>query len=257
MSEELTERQKEVKEWFIEKRKYWNEDLYGAILKMDPDFVVSCVNFVTSQWKNNALSPKVREFIYIAIDASTTHLHELGTRQHIRNALDLGATREELIEVLELITGLGIHSVTMGIPILEEELGDDTTRELTERQKQVKEWFLKERGFWSDELYGSQLRMDPDFLEAFVKFITSPWKDKGVLLPKVREFLYIAIDAATTHLHESGTRQHMRNALKFGATREELIEVLECLTALGLHSVTMGMPILAEELKRFAEGGEK
>ena len=257
MGEELTERQKEVKQWFIKERQYWSEDLYGSILRMDPDFVVSCVNFVVSQWKNKALSPKIREFIYIAIDASTTHLYELGTRQHIRNALKLGATKEELTEVLELITGLGIHSVIMGMPILEEELGEDTTRELNERQKEVKEWFLKERSYWSDELYGCQLRMDPDFLEAFVKFIISPWKDKGVLEPKVREFLYIAIDAATTHLHESGTRQHMRNAMNFGATREELIEVLECLTALGLHSVTMGMPILVEELKRFTEGKGK
>jgi alkylhydroperoxidase/carboxymuconolactone decarboxylase family protein YurZ len=43
-------------------------------------------------------------------------------RQHIRNALKQGATKEELLEVFELISGLGVLTCTVGMPILEEEL---------------------------------------------------------------------------------------------------------------------------------------
>jgi alkylhydroperoxidase/carboxymuconolactone decarboxylase family protein YurZ len=41
---------------------------------------------------------------------------------HIRNAIRLGATRQEIMEVLELTRVLGIHSTTHGVPILLEEL---------------------------------------------------------------------------------------------------------------------------------------
>lgn len=128
---------------------------------------------------------------------------------------------------------------------------------LTERQKQVKEWFIKERKYWNEELYGSFLRVDPDFLEAWVNFFTAPFKKKEALSPKVREFIYIAIDASTTHLYEPGTRQHIRNALSLGATKEEIAEVLEIISGLGIHSAVMGMPILEQELKNFKAAPKK
>ncbi|MFC2067254.1 carboxymuconolactone decarboxylase family protein [Chloroflexota bacterium] len=250
MTEELTKRQAQVKEKFLRERKWWNT-LFDPMLRADPDFLEAYVNFITVPLKKGVLEPKVIEFIAIAIDAATTHLHEAGTRLHIRNALKLGATKGELVAVLELLPILGIHSVSMGFPILEEELKEDTSKELTKRQAQVKEMFLRERKWW-DKSYDPFLRTDPDFLEAFVNFVTVPLK-KGVLEPKVIEFIYIAIDAATTHLHEYGTRLHIRNALKLGATKEELVEVLELLPGLGIHSVLMGLPILEEELESFAQ----
>ena len=39
MSEELTERQKALKERFIRERGYWSEGLWGEVLKLDPDFL--------------------------------------------------------------------------------------------------------------------------------------------------------------------------------------------------------------------------
>lgn len=74
-----------------------------------------------------------------------------------------------------------------------------------------------------------------------------PWQ-KGPLEPKMKELIYIAIDAATTHLYEPGLRQHMRNALKYGATKEEIMEVLELVSVLGIHACTLGVPVLLEEL---------
>jgi alkylhydroperoxidase/carboxymuconolactone decarboxylase family protein YurZ len=45
-----------------------------------------------------------------------------GTRRHIAKALDLGATPEEIMAVLECVAVLGIHSVAMGAPMLVEEM---------------------------------------------------------------------------------------------------------------------------------------
>jgi alkylhydroperoxidase/carboxymuconolactone decarboxylase family protein YurZ len=90
------------------------------------------------------------------------------------------------------------------------------------------------------------LILDPDFFEAYTHFSSVPWV-KGTLGPKVKEFIYTAFDVAATHLYVSGLRQHIRNALAYGATKEEVLEVIELASLLGLHACTVGVPILVEE----------
>ncbi len=126
---------------------------------------------------------------------------------------------------------------------------DNMSEELNERQKQLKERFARERGYWSEEVMGPILRLDPDFFEAYLNFSAAPWK-KGILPPKTKELIYIAVDASTTHLYEPGIRLHIKNALKYGATREEIMEVLEVISVLGIHACTVGVPILIEEVKK-------
>jgi alkylhydroperoxidase/carboxymuconolactone decarboxylase family protein YurZ len=65
---------------------------------------------------------KVVEFLAIAVDASCTHMYAPGTRRHIRKALELGATKEEVTAVLQAVSVLGIHTCSLGAPILLEEL---------------------------------------------------------------------------------------------------------------------------------------
>ena len=68
------------------------------------------------------LEPKVIELIAIAVDASCTHMYGPGVRRHIRKALQLGATQQEIAAVLQLTSVLGIHTMSLGAPILLEEV---------------------------------------------------------------------------------------------------------------------------------------
>ena len=113
---------------------------------------------------------------------------------------------------------------------------------------------IETRGYWN-ESWNAMLDMDPDFTEAYVRFSGIPW-EHGHLSPKVKEFIYIAIDAATTHLHEPGLRNHIAAALRAGATKEEILEVIELVSVLGIHSATMGIPLLAEELDAWQAGND-
>ena len=72
-------------------------------------------------------------------------------------------------------------------------------------------------------------------------------------LKQLKECIYIAIDAFTTRLYEPGLRQHISNALKYVATQEEIMEVFEMVSVLGIYTCTMGMPVLMDELKRAGE----
>ena len=125
---------------------------------------------------------------------------------------------------------------------------------LTDQQKALRDDFIEKRGYWNP-FWDGLLSLDPEFFEAYLAFSGVPWSS-GVLEPKIKELIYIAIDAATTHLYEPGLRQHIRNAIKYGATRKEVMEVLELVSVLGIHACTLGVPILIEEFDA-ADAGAK
>ena len=89
--------------------------------------------------------------------------------------------------------------------------------------------------------------LDPVWLEKFLDMGMKPIAS-GVLDPKTLEFLAIAVDASCTHLYAPGVRRHIRKALDLGATKEEILAVLQCVAVLGIHSCTLGVPILVEQL---------
>ena len=103
-------------------------------------------------------------------------------------------------------------------------------------------------GDWNP-LWDTMKQWDPEFIEAYLTFRSVPHR-KGPLPKKVKEFILIAINAATTHLYAPGTRRHIQNALRLGATREELLEVIQLVTIMGIHSINMAVPILQEELAK-------
>ncbi|HXH95975.1 MAG TPA: carboxymuconolactone decarboxylase family protein [Gaiellaceae bacterium] len=243
-----SERKKQLRDEFIEARGFWNP-FWDSLLDQDEDFFEAYTQFSSVPWRHGPLDPKIKEFVYIAVDAAATHLYVPGITQHVRRALELGATQEEVMEVLELTATLGIHACTIGVPILVEELeaaGRPVSRELSARQEEIKAEFAEKRGYWNP-FWDEMLWLDPEFFAAYTQFSSVPWVS-GVLEPKVKELIYTAFDVSATHLYVSGLRQHIRNALDYGATREEVLEVIELASVIGIHSCTVGVPILIEEL---------
>jgi alkylhydroperoxidase/carboxymuconolactone decarboxylase family protein YurZ len=249
-------RKAQIKQTFIDARGYWSRG-WDPLLDIAPDFFEAYSKLSSVPWKHGTLSPKIKELLYIAIDSSTTHMYEPGLRVHIRNALRHGATRDEIMEVYELTSVLGVHTITTGVPALIAAMraagrgAEVDARPLTPRQEKLKADFIVNRGYWS-ELWDNVLALSPDYFEAYAEFSSVPWKT-GTLEPKIRELIYVAIDAATTHLYEPGIRIHMENALKQGATPAEIMEVLELTSVLGIHTVALGLPALLDELKKAEE----
>jgi alkylhydroperoxidase/carboxymuconolactone decarboxylase family protein YurZ len=220
-------------------------DLYEPLLEADPTFVEAWRKLIELAARDGGLDPKTRELICVAVCASASHLHEPGLRMHVRNALALGAERAELLEVLEQVTVLGVHTCTMAMPMLAEQTASGrSSRDLTEREEEVRERFQQGRGFWPD-FFEDMVRLDAGFVDAYRRFSTAS-RRRGTIAPKVRELIYLAIDANVTHLYEEGTRLHVRNALREGATEGELLDVLRTVVRIGLHSCTMALPHLLE-----------
>lgn len=248
----MTTRAEQLREQFAAARGSWPE-AWDGLEQLDPAYLEAYLRLASVPWTAGVLEPKVRELVGVAVNASCTHLRVSATRTHVQRALEHGATVQEVMEVYELTSVLGIHTTTVAVPILLEELaaaGHDvpTEREPTPREAALKEEFIRVRGYWS-ELWDGVLALDPDFFEAYFRFSAVPFQD-GVLSPKVRELIYIAIDASTTHLFEPGTRIHIRNALAHGATAAEIMEVLELTAVLGVQTMDVGVPVLLEEAGR-------
>ena len=99
----------------------WNED-WDSFAELDPAWTEKFMVMGVHTMRSGALDRKTMEFIFLAVNASCTHMYEPGVRRHIRTALALGATREEIMAVLQLVSVIGIHSCSLGAPILMEEL---------------------------------------------------------------------------------------------------------------------------------------
>lgn len=99
----------------------WNA-AWDEAAALDAAWMEDFLRMGTSAWQRNVLDPKTIEFIAIAVDAACTHMYAPGTRRHIAHALDLGATPQEILSVLQAVAVLGIHSVALGAPMLAEEM---------------------------------------------------------------------------------------------------------------------------------------
>lgn len=99
----------------------WNP-IWDPFYQLDPAWTEKFMAAGVSPMLAKVLDAKTVEFIAIAVDASCTHMYAPGVRRHIRKALELGATKEEIAAVLQLTSVLGIHTMSLGAPILLEEL---------------------------------------------------------------------------------------------------------------------------------------
>ncbi|GAA4490434.1 hypothetical protein GCM10023094_53730 [Rhodococcus olei] len=205
-----------------------------------------------SQIDPDVLDPKLVAFIRLKIDVSATHMYAPGVRRHIATAIELGATREELLEVIKISAVIGIHACATGVPILAQELvhagRQSGPREATTPTPVIDG--LLERGQFNP-LWETLHNWDPDWLEAFLAMGAGIWSDH-VLPPLWIELLCIAGDAALTHMYEPGTRRHIAAALELGASREQIDAVLRIVADQGRECYEFALPILEHELSGIA-----
>jgi alkylhydroperoxidase/carboxymuconolactone decarboxylase family protein YurZ len=243
----LSPRQEEIKAAFIDVHGGWDQG-WQSILELDPEFLAAYLSFEAVPQRGGHLDAKTRALIALTVDAATTHLHAPGIRHHIGTALRAGATPQEVMEVLECTATLGIHAMNVGVPVLVEVLAEKGLRTepapLDDNQERIKAAFTRDRGYWNPT-WDEMLELTPDLFEAYTGFSSHPWLH-GTLSPMMREFVYIAFDTSATHLYRVGLKLHIENALGYGATPQQILEVMEIASVIGIQSVTTGAPILRD-----------
>jgi alkylhydroperoxidase/carboxymuconolactone decarboxylase family protein YurZ len=115
---------------------------------------------------------------------------------------------------------------------------DTAATPMCDRLRKIGEWNPNWDPFYS---------LDPAWTEKFMTMGLAPML-AGVLDAKTIEFIAIAVDASCTHMYGPGVRRHIRKALELGATQAEITAVLQLTSVLGIHTMSLGAPILLEEL---------
>lgn len=227
---------------------------WNIVRELDPAFVEAYVRMAEVPERSGTLDPKLRALVALAVDANVTHLDRDGVRSRVREARAAGASDAEILEVLECAATVSVHALNVGVSVLLSVLAERGERTasapLTPLQQSLKDDFKERRGYWNptwDEI----LEVAPEMFAAYTEFSAHPWQT-GHLSPLAKEFVYIAFDTSVTHLYTVGLRLHIENALGYGATPEQVVEVMETASLIGVKSVLVGAPLLRDEADRFA-----
>ena len=99
----------------------WNRN-WQPMAELDAEWTEKFMAMVSAPLNSGVLDPKTFELLAIAVDASVTHMYGPGVRRHIRRALALGVSSEQIVAVLQLTSTLGLHTMSLAAPILVEEM---------------------------------------------------------------------------------------------------------------------------------------
>jgi len=233
----------------------------NQLREWDPAFAEQTVKMTTGPWTDGILPVKFVELVSVGLNASRTNLNPEGTRRHIRAALAAGASRQEILFVLKCASVMSIHSFSFNAPMLIQDASLGSMEDFGALRKKRLECAgratpavekMKAIGHWSEE-WDAVLFLDPVWMDQYMAMCTALYAE-NVLTAKELELLLVAFDAAYVHIYGQGTRRHIKNALRAGATVAEIMEVLKIGVVQGVRACNFGVTLLAEELERETAG---
>jgi alkylhydroperoxidase/carboxymuconolactone decarboxylase family protein YurZ len=234
----------------LDKLGEWDTTWAGQAVKMTKNSLVE-----------GTLPTKFIELVLVGLNASRTSLNPEGTRRHIRAAIAAGASRQEVLFVLKCASVVSIHSGSFNGAMLVQEASMGSLDDFGALRKMRLEKVgaatpgvekMKAMGHWSEE-WDSLLFLDPIWTDEYMSMVAALYAE-SVFPRKEQELLLIAFDAAYVHIYGPGTRRHIKNAFRAGATVDEIMQVLKLGVVQGMQACTLAVSILAEELEPNAAG---
>lgn len=206
--------------------------------------------FWASVYASPHLTLRMKELVMVALHGSSSSLNKDALGRHVQRALAAGASESDIMDVLTTIIPLANHPLYVGIPVLQDELrkaGRGAEAEIPPmgaEAQAIKDDFVSRRGYWTAmrDTIGALM---PTYFKGFIGACMEPW-ESGSLTPAERELMYIAIDTSITHTYEPGMRMHIQNALRYGATPDQIMEVFQLAALLGTEGYVLGLNALAE-----------
>lgn len=234
-----------LKQRIIDARGYWSP-FHDGLMELSPTYLEGYLVYQDAPARAGNVSARMIEFIYIAVDASVTHLYTTGLARHIARALELGATKAEVLEVIQLTMLTSHFSHEIGLAALAEEMatrgiGGDA-RAAGEVVRRTKEAFVAATGSWP-QAADTMSEVAPHLVEPYLSYASIPWKD-GPLPAKDKALILLAVCVAPTTRHASGVRENIRKALDHGATPAEIADVIHLASAISIHTCTAAIPAI-------------
>ena len=222
-----------------------------VLRRLDPTFAEVTEALVAHPHEHGVLTPSVRALVVLAVETVIPEADRPRAQRTIDAALAAGATRDEILCTLEIACSIGLHTVSVGLPVLVEEMElagialPEPSAQQQELQHALETSGPRPRPL--NPIYAAILRMDPDYFAARVRFVDLPWERDDVLDPEVKHLLSIAIDAVSPQHYVDGLRKHVREALNIGVAPAAVLEVLQLASVTGLRTLEVGLEVLARD----------
>lgn len=219
-----------IKAAFLRERGYWRPWV-ETLLRERPRFVQAYADYAGHPARTGPLSVRMVELLYVALDASGSHLFEAGLRTHMVKALEAGATQADLFDVLHLVAAQGLEAVVEAAAILAEEAGavPRSSADLA-----------------ADDPLTLLARLDPAFAAVVRDFLdVDALRDAGPgLTPAEQCLVRIALNACFTAHHPPALRRHIRQGLTLGLTTAEMLQAIQLGAHLAVHGTALGAQVV-------------
>jgi len=245
---DLTPEQQAIKAYFIAERGYWRP-WTETILRINPEFLRRYATYAGYPARTGPMSARMIELIYVALDASSTHLFTAGIKTHLDLAMKAGATPADILDVLHLVAAQGLEAVYSGVSILAEEAGlPDNCHLPSEQRARVAAIFPE-----NARHVAALAQLDPGYLDVLLGFLEYGDPMEG-LRPTERTLIEIALNACFTGRNEESLRRLIRIALDGGVDRAEILQAIQLGAHLAVHGTALGATLLEEHLTTSQSG---
>jgi alkylhydroperoxidase/carboxymuconolactone decarboxylase family protein YurZ len=225
---------------------------------LDPGFLAASEKIFGHPYRKGVLSRRDQALIVLAAESAIPQADRDRMAAALDQAVASGATRDEVMCILEISSCMGIHAVSVGLPILLDEMAaagialpDETPRQ-AELRNYIETQGPRPRPL--NAVYAAILRMDPDYFDHRIHFIDLPWERQDVLSPTMKHLASIAIDAISPQHYVDGLQKHINQALQHGVTPAEILEVLQLVSVTGLRTLDVALPLVAARFPASDDG---
>lgn len=231
-----------IKARFIAARGYWRP-WTEALLQSNPGFLSHYADYAGYPASTGPLPARMVELIYVALDASATHLYEAGLATHMRLAREAGASDADLFEVLHLVTLQGVSAVLHAADLLHEAAPLPPLAPDDPLGPRIDAMWPEQR-----ESLRRLAAQDPGYVAALLDFAEGG-APAGGLRPAERLLLRLALHACFTHQDLLTTRALVAQGLAQGVTRAELLQAMQLGAHLAVHGAALGATVHARDAR--------
>lgn len=238
-----------IKDYFIAERGYWRP-WTETMLAVSPAFVEQYARYAGYPARSGPLSERMVELIYVALDASSSHLFESGLTTHMRRALEVGATQTDIVDVLHLVAVQGVACVGQAAELLDEYFASDEGAAAAPPDPAL-QTRAERLGPAHALALRSLVRHDPGYAEVLLDFVEQGRPATG-LSPAERSLVQLALHACFTASNPEAVRQILATAKGQDLQRAELLQAIQLGAHLAVHGSALGAKVLGELSPRAA-----
>jgi alkylhydroperoxidase/carboxymuconolactone decarboxylase family protein YurZ len=229
-----------IKALFIAERGYWRP-WTDTMLQVSPGFVRQYARYAGYPARTGPLTERMVELIYVGLDASASHLFESGLNTHMKRALEVGATQNDIFDVLHLVAIQGLASVCQACDILAELTGTVEALAVDEKLQAR----IDQLGTAHALALASVARLDPGYAEVLLDFIEQGGPGAG-LTPAERSLVQLALHACFTAFNPGAIRQIVATALSQDLTPAQLLQAIQLGAHLAVHGTALGTNVFRQ-----------